>query len=530
MNPLIQRFARSRLRLQALVFWTLLSLIIGAFLFFLPFVITYSIDGDLVEASRATLIPVIIWQGVILMLMGTGAVAGGITQEKVERILDYQRMAPLSNRKKIFGYLFGLPIREYLMWFTTLPFLAFAIVGGEIPFENWAPFYLVFMTSVVLYHMTGFAAGMVSTKWRLSARLSQGLVVMLYLVIPPVASQFGIIYFEYLTIRPAFFQLIQPLIADFPLRTIAGSIPSTLPFFHLSLSNTVFSLILQGGFFCLLYHVVFRKWRRAESTSLNKLVGLVAFLIILLIGLGNIWPFFSPLTDSFWMNRDLMAKRSVGQMALILLTLTSGALIVLIVSPDRLAFRQGYIRSLKLGHGRLGIWQEESPNRRLTGVFGLIFSVATFYLLLSPIPEQTHPGYQPVTVLFTLFLAMNGTLILFQLQAVKEFFGMKGNLLWLLLVWLTPILLALILLAANTRAVETVAYVLALSPAGLLAVFVLDGVSYVDPALRMLAVDFRPQQLFGLFVLAVNVGFLQLYLHRWHQKTISDALGEKTVD
>ena len=43
------------------------------------------------EAARDAILPLLILQGVILMVMGTGAVAGGMARERTYRLLDYQR-------------------------------------------------------------------------------------------------------------------------------------------------------------------------------------------------------------------------------------------------------------------------------------------------------------------------------------------------------------------------------------------------------------------------------------------------------
>ena len=62
-----------------------------------------------------------------MFVLGTAQVAGGMTAETDEAVIDYQRLIPMSPFSKVAGYLFGLPVREYAMCFATLPFTAWAL-------------------------------------------------------------------------------------------------------------------------------------------------------------------------------------------------------------------------------------------------------------------------------------------------------------------------------------------------------------------------------------------------------------------
>lgn len=66
-NPIIRRYAQSRLRPQGLGLWLLITLLIAGFIFFLARSIAYH-RGHMVmfDAERAPLIPLFILQAVIL--------------------------------------------------------------------------------------------------------------------------------------------------------------------------------------------------------------------------------------------------------------------------------------------------------------------------------------------------------------------------------------------------------------------------------------------------------------------------------
>ena len=97
-NPIFRRYVRSRLRPRR---WASASHhpdARGISLFQLPHL--RALPGDLPEiadAERAPLMPLLVLQALILFFLGTGQVAGGITGEADEGMLDYQRLTPLTR-------------------------------------------------------------------------------------------------------------------------------------------------------------------------------------------------------------------------------------------------------------------------------------------------------------------------------------------------------------------------------------------------------------------------------------------------
>jgi hypothetical protein len=207
-NPLLVRGIRARMRLKHILSWGAVTVSITAFIWFLIYLTgTERQYLDHVEAAKLVIPPIIVIQGIILFVLGTGAVASGLADERADRSLDYQRMSPMPPTAKILGYLFGLPAREYFLFALTLPFLYAAVHISGLPLIKLAHFYLVFFSSVWLYHMTGFVAGMASSKPRRAAMTSLGLVATLYLVLPQL-KYVGLNFFQYLTVRPTFVRLI----------------------------------------------------------------------------------------------------------------------------------------------------------------------------------------------------------------------------------------------------------------------------------------------------------------------------------
>src|SRR5690606_34371382 len=132
-NPVYRRFFRSRLRFRRAITWYLLTLIVTTFVVSLTY--TLQVNGSTAPeaAARNLWIPLLVIQGMILMIKGTGAVSAGLIQDRIDLTLDYQRLTPVSPLGNLVGYLFGLPVLEYAMFALTLPHLAFVVIIGNIP-------------------------------------------------------------------------------------------------------------------------------------------------------------------------------------------------------------------------------------------------------------------------------------------------------------------------------------------------------------------------------------------------------------
>ena len=184
-NPILLRYARSRLRWSGLAAAFILTLVITMFTFVLSYhgAISFSLKGE-VNGYRAAFLPVFAIQVVIMMFLGTGTVASGITQEYEDGMVDYQRLSPMSPMAKIVGYLFGLPIREWFLFGITSIFIGVIVVRGNVPMEAIWRVYSVFFLSIILYHLMALVVVHSMKKKRVAGKVIQLLVVVLYFVFP----------------------------------------------------------------------------------------------------------------------------------------------------------------------------------------------------------------------------------------------------------------------------------------------------------------------------------------------------------
>lgn len=295
-NPIFRRYCRSRLRPRQLGIWLLITLIIAGFIFGLSRTASLNrADLDIIDAERVAIIPLLIFQGIILFFLATGQVAGAMTTEKDEGVIDYQRLIPMTPLSKVIGYLFGIPVREYILVFATLPFSLWAMVKGEVPLTITLQLYGTFFIAGVLYHLTGLVAGTVVKNRRWAFLVSIIIVFLLYTVIPQLAK-FGLVYFQFFTIRPVFEECLPHLIprtAGAGARLLQNFLQGA-QFYDFDLPSWTFSILAQGVLIATGLFMLWRRWTRHHSHLLSKAwaVGLFVWTQILIIGNAT------PLVDS----------------------------------------------------------------------------------------------------------------------------------------------------------------------------------------------------------------------------------------
>lgn len=365
-NPIIQRYVRSRLRPQAMLASLLVVGMVAGFLYFMFRTIgTNRTDLSVVDAERLTLVPLGVFQIIILFFAGTGQVAAGITAEADEGTLDYQRLSPLTPLAKVFGYLFGLPVREWCQFAITLPFTAMALWKGQVPFSAWAAVYGIMLSSALLYHLTGLVAGSVLKNRRWAFLISIGVIFLLYTILPQMAK-FGLVYFKYLTLWPVLDENIHQFIPREAggLARLARSLEPDVRFFGLHFSEAIFTLVSQGVISLTFVVMLWRRWRKADSHLLGKMGAMGVFAWMQLMLLGNALPLIAPglLFPSRQFNRrfkvsaewkpDIM--EAIAMVSLYgIVTLLLLLVLTFIITPSIPTQIQGLQRMRKLGWKRL---------------------------------------------------------------------------------------------------------------------------------------------------------------------------------
>ena len=485
-NPIFRRYCRSRLRPKALIPWILVVGILASFVFLAIWVaFSRSDQGDSVMAGRVILIVLIPIQGMLLMVFGTGAVAAGMMLEGEDGGVEYQRLTPLSPLAKIVGYLFGLPVREYCLFFVTVPLTILAMIAGQVPVEGVLSVYATFFTAALLYHLSGCVAGSVVNR-RFAGRIAQMIVVILYLVLPQLAK-LGFEFFSYLTILPVVKDLISDLAvpyADDMFAFFFGNESRQVSLFGLDLEALQFSILMQGTLILTFVVILFRKWRQPTNHMLGKnfAVGLCIWLHVLLIGStlplidsGQIFP-----DNSGEVARKVRQARRAGASGVEAMLMESrlsnqknpkhaywlttsfglGALVlscglVLIITPSRDEFTKGLRRARKLGRRRVrfnadgatGFWHVLVIAAVGAASFGLFATemFGSWWFSKAKLGDRAIEYSEPMLQL----VPFSQILFVLVFWAVLEWAEKRALLLFTLFFWIVPVLAGLVFLLGD---------------------------------------------------------------------------------
>ncbi len=417
-NPILRRYCRSRLRPRGRGVALLITVLIAGFIVSMAGSLGASSGMSPSDAARGAILPLLFFQGLILFVFGTAQAAGGMTAERDEGVIDYQRLIPMSPLSKALGYLFGLPAREYAMFLATLPFMAWALWRGEVSWRVWLPLYAIVFTSTLTYHLTGLVTGTVARNRRWAFLLSIGVVFCLYTVIPQMAK-FGLVFFKYLTVSPVVEESMPELLprtAGAALETIQRLAP-TVKFFGLDFSEAVFSAFSQGGLILTFVVMLCRKWRRGESHLLGKPWATGFYVWIQLLLLGNALPVIDQgdLFPSKAFNRMIRvmpgwqpdpgeAVAMSGIYGLVSLMLVF--VFATIVTPTADSQLRGWRRAKKQGSDSLPFLSDAATGFWAVIVMALAGAMGWFLFTRGLVESRWFPGHEVPLGVFGFFAAI----------------------------------------------------------------------------------------------------------------------------
>jgi hypothetical protein len=482
MNPLIQRGFRERLRPKNLLASGIFSLIVTTTLYLSCFfdgmqIVIPAQDPpsgvaelafNPVNGAREAFTALLILQGFFVMFLGTGRVASVTAEEKESGLLDYQRMTPMPPLSKIFGYLFGLPAREYFFFLVTLPFLFHCVIVGKLPFWNILHLYAVFFCSVLLYHLTAHVIGLVVPKPRAASWVARLAVLGLYIFLP-ILGQAGVSFLSFLTLLPTYFGKILPhLLAEGTdkLGRFEGQAVQfwqEVPFFNLTLSPTTFTFVMQGLIILSLFLASYRKWRLDSLPAFSKPMGIILFATLQFLLLGSLWPFFTDgqasgllgsmiqldpaqvgLPNQLKSDSHPAIAMVIVQSTFFLLSLAAILILINIVCPNPHRRLKGLQRIQRIGLPSIPWLADEAPGALFATLlaFLTILTYTTLHLLAVSSESILSISSSPSSILFPASFLLFCTL---SLRAAREQWFNLGFWGFLGLLWLTPILACLVL-------------------------------------------------------------------------------------
>ncbi len=477
-NPILLRYCRSRLRPTAVFVSCLLTVMVTGFLFQMIRVVSgQKANFSAIDIERTALLPLLFVQGLILFILGTAQASGGMTAERDEGVIDYQRLLPMTPAAKVLGYLFGLPIREYLMFFCSMPFTLWCLWKGEVPSHTWLSLYGVMASTTLLYHLTGLLTGTIVKNRRWAFLTSIGLIFALYTVIPQ-AAKFGLVFFKYLTITPVVEESMRYLMPG-----TAGSawetgrrLLSDAKFFNLDFSEAVFTYFSQSCLIITFFVMLCRRWKDAEAHLLGKVwaVGFYTWVQVLLLGnalplidSGKLFPtqqfsrFAYLLKGKAWEPASWEALSMIlvyGIISLLLLWVLSS-----IVTPSFGTQINGWRRAHKRNRTSIPILADESNSTGFVFLMALIGGVGWFGFAHVIVESRWFPGQSaPLGLAGHFILAMVTCAMLHQM--LLEAKGGRAVFLGFIFMLVLPLMIASILFGASEKFLAIATWIAGISP------------------------------------------------------------------
>ena len=551
MNPLILKGIRENLRLKHLIAAGLFSLIVCSTLYLTAYLNGseghWVQDPTTKEWGKGESIPVngarnaftflLALQGFYLMFLGTGRVASITAEERESGLLDYQRMTPMNPLSKIAGYIFGIPAREYYMFFFTIPFLGHAILVGKLPLANIIQLYSVFFCSVILYHLTAHAVGLVVPKPRAASWVSRIVVLGLYIVLPGL-GQAGISFLSFLTILPTYFGKILPILQKEGIEQISRmdyksnfvEFWQDVPFFDLTISPTTFTFLMQGLLILTLLVTGYRKWKNQSLPALSKASAFVIFFIFQFLLLGCLWTFFDKGEASGLIGQEFSANSfkgreddMIGGLILVISIFFSLSLLFIlclvnICCPNRHLYLKGIQRVAKFNLPRIPRTADESSGLGVVLILGLI-TLFTYSALINLALNSDFWALGSSFLSLCIIPAATLFLTVFYLQASREqwfnlgFWGFIG------LLWITPLLASLVLgVGWGEGNLGVILKLLAINPLSIISLHWISENSEMIGLPQNLYQDFNSAIWFGLLIAGLFAIILQVRLFYLRKK------------
>lgn len=395
-NPILIKHVRTRLRPQT-AFTSL------AFVVLLCLCIAYAgYQLNLFRTGTAAGL-ILALQFILLLIMGSTQVGASVSGARTSGILDFHRVSPMTPAELTFGFFFGAPIREYLLFAATLPFTALCMAFGIPSFRGFVQLMLLLLVTV----------------WNLHA-----LVLLNSLITRGKTPSGGMVVFVLFL-----FFFGGPLIGGGALSATWVENDHRLQFFGLSLPTVPVVLIYQAP---LLFFLLLASTRKMESPrlhALNRPQAILAMAAFATLVLGLVWR-----KENF----DIYEVTGLYLLAVPALILT------IVVAATQWEYTKGLYRAQKLGKTRQPWWDDLSVSWVTVAILaGIVLVVGTaVHLLAVGEPSQFFPwgrdGSYPLALALTvLTVAYFG----FAYQYFQLRFAKRGNMyfaLFLFVTWFLP--------------------------------------------------------------------------------------------
>jgi len=415
-NPILVKHLRSRLRIQPLITAIVVVQVLCVCIAWAGFQL-----GSFASGGAFGLLMSL--QAIILVIMGAAQVGTAVGGARGSGILDFHRVSPVSPAALTLGFFFGAPIREYVLFATTLPMSALCLAFGTPSVHGFVQLMIVLIGAAWLLHGLAILNALIS-KPRTSSRGVVGIVVFVLFF-----GGYGVLALS----RSA-------ALVDYGLR---------LSFYGISLPWLAVVLIYLSALLFFIYLACVRRMTSDRIHPLTKPQAIAAMATLSVLLLGGIWK---------------REEYEVLNVVTLYVLVIAAIVLLAMVTPSRAEYSKGLWRALKQGRSHLPPWEDLSLNRVFLVIACAIVLVAATIawrassvpdlVVASPfMPDRVVAG--PVMSTFPLAIA-SGVLVVAYFGLALQFFllrfGGRGMMyfgLFLFLAWILPMVAGTISLMAS---------------------------------------------------------------------------------
>ena len=330
-NPILIKHMRSRLRPQAF----LSALVVVVVLCLCIAYAGYELEMFTSGGAAGWLLCL---QIIILVIMGSSQVNGSVNGARASGILDFHRVTPMTPTELTFGFFFGAPIREYLLFASTLPFLLICMAFGVPSVRAAIQLMIVLVTTAWCFQGLALLNGLISKSKTATGNVIGVIIILMFLFINMIMGG-----------------------RWFSINLAEGD--QRMSFYGLSLPWVPVILLYQLPFLFFILLACCRKMQSARLHPLSKPQAIIAMVTFAVLVLGGIWR---------------QEEYDILEIVALYLLVIPAILLTLMVTPNQAEYYKGLWRAQKQGRNRLPWWDDLSINGvSLALIAGIVLAAGT---------------------------------------------------------------------------------------------------------------------------------------------------------
>lgn len=316
-----------------------------------------------------------IFQGGVLLLLGTLSAYRMALQDRLNGTLDFFRATPTEGFNHVIGLVFGATITEWFFFLLLVPVMFALALLSDIKFAALMNFHISLIICAVFYHSLGVLAGVCATMKKYRAAMK--IVLLAALICGGTAA---LIYIKssvayHSTFLPCYINL---LAGSLDRGTFSGSDflhYNLYIFFGKPLPSLLFQALVQAPLCVLVWLAIKRKISSAETPVLSKLQLVILISAFLFYFTGD-----SLTIAGFRSINDVPKGFNPILFSYFFLFFFLSVFFSIITAPTALAYRKGFNRAIKSGLPKPGWFDEQNSNAGWITLLCVLFAAVYFAL------------------------------------------------------------------------------------------------------------------------------------------------------